>query len=64
MPLFARPWNHAPTMYAAAVSREYMTCSRVSKDQDQRIDDTDSSNTHKVVIELESTEAHRSYACV
>lgn len=51
-------------MYAAAVSREYMTCNRVSKDQNQRIGDTDSSNTHKVVIELESPEAHRGYACV
>lgn len=50
-------------MYAVAVSREYMTFSRVSKDQCQRSRDTNSSSAHQVVIKLEVLEAHRSRAC-
>jgi hypothetical protein len=63
IPLFASPSHQAPTMYAVAVSREYMTFNRVSKEQSQRYRDTNSSSTHQVVIELEVLEAHRSRAC-
>jgi hypothetical protein len=62
MPLFASPNHQAPTMYAVAVSREYMTLSRFSKDQCQ-YRCTNSSSTHQVVIKLEVLEAHRSRAC-
>jgi len=63
MPLFASPNHQAPTMYAVAVSREYITFSRVSKDQCQNSRYTNSSCAHQVVIELEVLEAHRSRAC-
>jgi hypothetical protein len=63
IPLFASPNHQAPTMYAVAVSSEYIICSRVSKDHRQGHKDTDSSNTHQVVVELEVLESHRSCAC-
>lgn len=58
MPLFASPNHQAPTTYAVAVSREYMTFDKVSKDQGQRCKDTNSSSTHQIVIKLEVLEAH------
>lgn len=62
MPLFASPSHQAPTMYAAAVSREYMTCDGMSQHQDKRDDYTNSSNTHEVVVELEAPDTYHSRA--
>lgn len=57
-PLFASPNHQAPTMYAVAVSREYMTCDDVRRYYIEEYESTNSSYTHEVVIELESLDAY------
>lgn len=63
IPLFASPSHQAPTMYAVAVSREYMTLNRVSEVQYHICRNTNSGSTHQVVIELEVLDAYCSRTC-